>query len=105
MPVLQYVPLKVSVVPLSVAAVITVGAIGLAVQPAIARIPRSLLQLVVGTMLTTFGTFWAVEGIGVVWPAGDAAIVVLLAIYALAALTLISLERRQALGFSPWRQA
>jgi uncharacterized membrane protein len=88
-----------------VAALVIVGAIGAAVQPAVARIPRSLLQLVVGTMLTTFGTFWAVEGSGVIWPAGDAAILGLLALYVLTALTLISLERRQAFGFSPWRKA
>jgi uncharacterized membrane protein len=59
----------------------------------------------IGTMLTTFGTFWAVEGIGVVWPAGDAAILVLLVLYVLTAVALISLERRHAFGFSPWRQA
>jgi uncharacterized membrane protein len=35
----------------------------------------------VGLMLTTFGTFWAGEGIGVRWPGSDFAIVVLLAIY------------------------
>src|ERR1700687_4311142 len=88
-----------------VSAVLIVGAIGAAVQPLVTRIPRSLLQLVVGTMLTTFGTFWAVEGIGVVWPAGDAAILVLLALYVSTALALISIERRHAFGFSPWRQA
>jgi uncharacterized membrane protein len=88
-----------------VAAVVIIGAIGAVVQPAVARVPRSLLQLVVGTMLTTFGTFWAVEGIGVIWPAGDAAILGLLALYVLTALTLISIERRQAFGFSPWRHA
>src|ERR1700737_2681800 len=86
-------------------AVVIVGAIGGAVQPLVARIPRSLLQLVVGTMLTTFGTFWAVEGIGVIWPAGDAAILVLLALYVSTALALISIERRHVFGFSPWRQA
>jgi uncharacterized membrane protein len=88
-----------------VSAVVIVGAIGAAVQPVVARIPRSLLQLVVGTMLTTFGTFWAVEGIGVIWPAGDAAILALLALYVSTALALISIERRHAFGFSPWRQA
>src|SRR6202022_1882757 len=88
-----------------VSAVVIVGAIGAAVQPLVARIPRSLLQLVVGTMLTTFGTFWAVEGIGVIWPAGDAAILVLLALYVSTALALISIERRHVFGFSPWRQA
>ena len=34
------------------------------------RVPRSVLQLVVGIMLTTFGSFWALEGLGVGWPAG-----------------------------------
>ena len=28
-------------------------------------------------MLTGFGTFWAGEGVGIDWPAGDAAILVL----------------------------
>src|SRR5437667_10812756 len=57
-----------------VGAVALVGGIGAAAHPLVSRIPRSLLQLVVGTLLTTFGTFWAVEGLGVVWPAGDAVI-------------------------------
>src|SRR4030081_3927214 len=42
-----------------VGAVVVVGALGAALQPLVARIPRSLLQLVVGTLLTSFGTFWA----------------------------------------------
>ena len=32
-------------------------------------------------MLVTFGTFWGGEGIGVVWPAGDAMLLLLLAGY------------------------
>src|SRR6202011_629763 len=51
-------------------AVALVGGIGAAAHPLVSRIPRSLLQLVVGTLLTTFGTFWAVEVLGVDWPAG-----------------------------------
>ena len=76
------------------AAVIVVGAIGLAVHPLVSRIPRSLLQLVVGTLLTSFGTFWALEGLGVDWPQSDADIAALLVFYGLAGLVFIGLERR-----------
>ncbi|HEX4627552.1 MAG TPA: hypothetical protein VH137_02090, partial [Gemmatimonadales bacterium] len=50
------------------AAVVVIGAIGFALKTVVTRIPRSLLQLVVGTLLTSFGTFWALEGLGVDWP-------------------------------------
>ncbi len=53
-----------------VGAVAFVGVIGAAAHPLVSRIPRSLLQLVVGTLLTTFGSFWAVEGLRV--PSEDA---------------------------------
>jgi uncharacterized membrane protein len=88
-----------------VGAVIVVGAIGAAVHPLVSRIPRSLLQLVVGTLLTTFGTFWALDGLGVVWPGSDAAILGLLVFYVATALIYISFERRHALGFAPGRLA
>src|SRR6266851_2009831 len=84
-----------------VSAVIVIGAIGLILQRIVTRIPRSLLQLVVGILLTTFGTFWSLEGLGVEWPAGDGAILGLLALYLVTAGTYISIERRRVLGFSP----
>jgi uncharacterized membrane protein len=88
-----------------VGAVVIVGAIGAAAHPLVSRIPRSFLQLVVGTLLTTFGTFWAVEGLGVVWPGGDAIILALLVLYSATALTYIAMERSRAFGFSPRRLA
>jgi uncharacterized membrane protein len=84
-----------------VAAVIIVGGIGLALHQSVRRIPRSLLQLIVGILLTTFGTFWAIEGLGVEWPGGDAAIPGLLILYVATALTYITLERNRALGLRP----
>ena len=84
-----------------VGAVVVIGAIGIALQRLVTQIPRSLLQLVVGILLTTFGTFWALEGLGVEWPAGDGAILGLLALYLLTAGTYITFERRRALGFNP----
>jgi uncharacterized membrane protein len=66
-----------------IAAVVVVGALGVAIQPAVRQIPRSVLQLVVGLLLTSFGTFWAVEGVGIDWPGTDLAIVGLLVFYGL----------------------
>ena len=83
-----------------VAAVVVVGAIGLAIQPAVRRIPRSVLQLVVGLLLTSFGTFWAVEGIGIDWPGSDLAILGLLVLYGGVAAAYISVRRRGFVGQS-----
>jgi len=84
-----------------VGALIVVGAIGAALKGVVAQIQRSLLQLVVGILLTTFGSFWALEGLGVNWPAGDGAIAGLLVVYVVSALTYITIERRRAFGFNP----
>jgi len=46
-------------------------------------------------MLTGFGTFWAGEGVGIDWPAGDAAILVLLAGYLALALLGVYLVRER----------
>ena len=77
-----------------VVALAVIGASGFALKGPLERIPRSFLQLVVGTLLTSFGTFWALEGLGVEWPQSDADIVLLLIFYGLAALGYIELERR-----------
>ena len=84
-----------------VGAIVVVGGIGLALHRSVRRIPRSLLQLIVGVLLTTFGTFWALEGLGVEWPGSDASIPGLLVLYAATALFYITLERNRALGLRP----
>jgi len=84
-----------------VGAVVIIGAIGFSLHQTVRRIPRSFLQLVVGILLTTFGTFWSLEGLGIEWPAGDGAILGLLALYVVTGMTYISLERRRAFGLRP----
>ena len=69
--------------------VLIIGAIGLATYRVVARIPRRALQLFVGAMLTTFGTFWAGEGLGVEWPGDELALVWLAILYTTAALALV----------------
>jgi len=60
--------------------------IALVVHRPLEAVPENGLKFAVGVMLTGFGTFWAGEGIGIDWPAGDAAIPALLAGYLLLAL-------------------
>ncbi len=62
------------------AAIVIVGGTGAALHGWIARIPGAVLRLVVGILLTTFGTFWSGEGVGVSWPGGDLAILGLLVV-------------------------
>jgi len=80
----------------AVAAVVVVGATAAATVGLVRRIPRSALQLIVGTLLTSFGTFWGAEGLGVDWPGGDAAIAALVALYVGVAALLTVLLRRGA---------
>jgi uncharacterized membrane protein len=63
----------------------------------VARIPRRALQLFVGAMLITFGTFWAGDGLSVKWPGDDVALAWLGAFYVAAALLLVRVV-------SGWRQ-
>ena len=83
------------------AAFVVVAGAGVLARELVQRIPRSALQLVVGTLLSSFGSFWAVEGLGVAWPGGDAALPGLLAFYLAAAGAFLLVERRRAFGFSP----
>jgi uncharacterized membrane protein len=79
----------------AVAALVVVAGAGLLAVGWVARIPRSALQLVVGTLLSSFGTFWAVQGLGVAWPGDEAAILGLVGWYLLAALGYVALGRRR----------
>src|SRR5438067_46850 len=73
-------------------------ALGAAFHRSRTRIPRRVLILVVGLLLTAFGTFWGAEGLHVRWPGGDAALPALLGFYAFSAVALIGCQRRAWLG-------
>jgi uncharacterized membrane protein len=75
------------------AAIVVVGTLGALTFRLVARIPRRALQLVVGTLLATFGTFWSVEGVGVDWPGGATALAWIGALYLAAAVCLLSRVR------------
>jgi uncharacterized membrane protein len=71
------------------AAVVVLAVVGAATYRLIARIPRRALQLFVGGLLSSFGTFWAAEGIGVRWPGGELSLLWLIALYAAAGVVLL----------------
>jgi hypothetical protein len=58
------------------------------------KVPENTLKFGVGVMLAAFGTFWVGEGIGLRWPGADIAIVYLIAVFLLLALTLAAIARR-----------
>jgi uncharacterized membrane protein len=78
----------------AVFAVVLVVVVGIFVHRPLSRVPENGLKFAVGLMLITFGTFWAGEGIGIEWPASDATILILLAIYAVVGLVSIWAARR-----------
>jgi uncharacterized membrane protein len=73
--------------------VILVGAL---VHAPLRRVPENTLKFIVGIMLTTFGTFWSIEGFRVTWPLADGFILVLAMIYLLASCVLVAWFKRQA---------
>lgn len=76
-------------------AVVGISVLGGLTYRFVARIPRRTMQFFVGAMLTTFGTFWSVEGTGVPWPGGDWALVWLAGFYLVASLGTFALIRRR----------
>jgi uncharacterized membrane protein len=75
--------------------------VGIAVHRPLARVPENGLKYVVGLMLTTFGTFWAGEGLGAEWVASDATLIALFAIYTAASLAGVWFVRRRLLQPTP----
>ncbi len=63
----------------AVAATITVLTIGAVVRAPLTRVPENSIKFGVGILLTSVGTFWAAEGLGVQWPGSEAALLVIAA--------------------------
>ncbi|MCU1657812.1 MAG: hypothetical protein JWO57_2468 [Pseudonocardiales bacterium] len=71
------------------AATVAVLAIAVVARRPLSMIPENLLKYGVGLLLASFGTFWAVEGLGIfragrhslAWPGNDAVIPVLIAVW------------------------
>jgi uncharacterized membrane protein len=78
------------------AALIVVLAVGAVVHAPLSRVPENTLKFGVGVMLTSFGIFWANEGVGGEWPGGDAAILAVVAFVLVCSFGVIAVARRRA---------
>ncbi|HET7195918.1 MAG TPA: hypothetical protein VFI99_13105 [Nocardioides sp.] len=86
-----------------------VAAVGIALRHPLSRVPENTLKYVVGLLLSAFGTFWSVEGLGVLrpgresleWPGEDLAIVALVAAWFVLSRILVAVLRRTDPASSP----
>jgi uncharacterized membrane protein len=92
-------------VPLAAAAAalaaLVVIAAGVAARAPLARVPENTLKFTVGVLLTSFGLFWTIEGLGLSWPGGDAALLVIVAVVLVASNALVWALRRTAIRTKP----
>jgi len=75
-------------------AVLLVIALGIALRKPAARVPENTMKFVVGVMLTSFGTFWTGEGLGIAWWHDDLSILALALGYAAVSAACIASARR-----------
>jgi uncharacterized membrane protein len=73
------------------AAVVVVALLGVVVHRPLSGIPENAMKLGVGLLLSSFGTFWAVEGLGGEWPGSEFAVLYVAAAYCVAALLAVRL--------------
>jgi uncharacterized membrane protein len=63
------------------AALVLVVTAGALVQAPLQRVPENTLKFIVGVMLTSFGTFWGGEGLGISWWHEDVFLPILVVLY------------------------
>jgi uncharacterized membrane protein len=73
----------------ALAAAVVVSIVGIVVARQLSGVPENAIKMTVGLMLVSFGTFWTGEGIGVHWPGGNAALPVLVGVYAASTFILV----------------
>ncbi|MDQ6692252.1 MAG: hypothetical protein M3Z13_05745 [Candidatus Dormibacteraeota bacterium] len=78
----------------AVTSMLAVVVIGVALRHPLTRVPENAMKYVVGIMLTSFGTFFAGEGIGVQWWRDDLVLIPLILAYGVASLLLVMYLRR-----------
>ena len=80
--------IELAAIGAAAALALVVGA-GAVVRAPLQRVPENTLKFVVGIMLTSFGTFWGGEGLGISWAGEDLFLIALVAFYLVVAGALI----------------
>jgi uncharacterized membrane protein len=71
-------------------ALVLVVVVGALAHAPLRQVPENTLKFTVGVMLTTFGTFWAGEGLGVAWWGEDLALLWLAATFLVVSFALVT---------------
>jgi uncharacterized membrane protein len=90
------VPLAAAGAAAACAVVVSAGAL---LRHPLSRVPENTIKFTVGLLLTTFGTFWLVEGLGGDWPGDDLALLGLLALWLAASRVAVAALRRREPGY------
>ena len=85
----------------ALAACCLIVGIGLVVHRPLARVPENTLKFTVGVLLSAFGVFWTGEGLGIIWPGADLAIVIFAALFLGVGHAGVALARRSSVGVLP----
>jgi len=79
-------------------AVAGVAVLGVIVHRPLARVPENAMKLGIGLLLSSFGTFWVVEGLGSEWPGSELAVLYIAAAYSAVVLVSVRLLARPTKG-------
>jgi uncharacterized membrane protein len=77
----------------ALAAFAFVALLGVLIHKPLSKIPENWMKLTVGLLLTTFGTYFSSEGVGIVWPLGEWALLYLLIVYTSFSIFMINFVR------------
>ncbi len=75
-------------------ALLLVVALGGLLHLPLSKVPENTLKFCVGVLLTSFGTYWTGEGIGLHWPGQDLILLALIAAFSGAAAVFVVIARR-----------
>jgi uncharacterized membrane protein len=77
------------------AAALLVVAAGVVARGPLARVPENTIKFTVGLLLTSFGCFWAGEGVGIEWPGDELSLLGVIAFFGVVSLAFVRALRRQ----------
>jgi uncharacterized membrane protein len=83
------------------AALVLVVVAGVLARKPLERVPENTIKFAVGLLLTSFGSFWGAEGVGVRWPGDELSLLALLAFLGALSFLLVRGLRRQRLSLVP----
>lgn len=75
----------------AIVALVMVAIVGAMLHRPLRQVPENSMKFFVGAMITGFGTFWTLEGLGYHWPMSDLSLLLLVAFYLVSGLLMVRL--------------